>query len=103
MRESVLRLIRRLVDWYYTSYYGIAETPYDRRKGPPKLKGRSNMAANLVAGSIVQLKSGGPHMTVLELYYKDPAEPFGAKCAWFDVNDDFREHDFVVAALELKL
>lgn len=37
MREALRRLTKRLIDWYYTSYYGIAETPYDRRKGPPKL------------------------------------------------------------------
>lgn len=57
------------------------------------------MASNLVEGTVVQLKSGGPQMTVIELYYRDPQEVYGVKCAWFDVNDDFREHDFVAAAL----
>ena len=47
------------------------------------------------AGSIVQLKTGGPEMTVLSR--KDNK----LKCAWFIRKEECREHEFTPASVRL--
>lgn len=54
-------------------------------------------------GDLVQMKSGGPVMTVADMgnysgYGMGPKD--GAKCTWFDKKDDLKEQVFDVAVLE---
>jgi uncharacterized protein YodC (DUF2158 family) len=58
------------------------------------------MSNQIKEGEIVQLKSGGPAMTV-HLVYKSPntqGNPTLASCTWFDGNT-FHRMDFNVAEL----
>lgn len=51
-------------------------------------------------GDVVQLKSGGPKMTVSELGDYGPMGPEeGAKCVWFE-KEKRNEHVFDVAVLQ---
>lgn len=51
-------------------------------------------------GDVVQLKSGGPKMTVSEVDNWSPHGPEeGAKCVWFEKNKSF-EQVFDVAVLQ---
>lgn len=48
-------------------------------------------------GAIVQLKSGGPNMTVEEIFDKS------AKCVWFEKNDEGGPHkaEFLIVSLNI--
>jgi uncharacterized protein YodC (DUF2158 family) len=56
----------------------------------------------LVSGAVVQLKSGGPHMTVASVV-KDGLSEFKGmlKCQWFDVDGQLSKNFFVPEALQL--
>jgi uncharacterized protein YodC (DUF2158 family) len=57
------------------------------------------MADNLKPGDVVQLKSGGPQMTVIYLG-TDTQGHSTAYCQWF-ANQDLKADTFVAAALDL--
>jgi uncharacterized protein YodC (DUF2158 family) len=53
-------------------------------------------------GDVVELKSGGPKMTVTDIGDYSPMGPEeGAKCVWFEKNAQ-KEHVFDVAVLNVK-
>lgn len=54
----------------------------------------------LKCGDVVQLKSGGPLMTVVEIGKYGYSEKNQAKCAWFDKTKKF-EALFVPETLEI--
>ncbi|MDR5815807.1 DUF2158 domain-containing protein [Caballeronia sp. LZ033] len=52
-------------------------------------------------GDVVELKSGGPRMTVAEVDDYSPMGPLrGAKCVWFEKNAQ-KEHVFDVDVLKV--
>ncbi len=51
--------------------------------------------SEIKAGSTVQLKSGGPSMTVR---WVEGEEAF---CEWFDAKNEVKERKFLVTSLEL--
>lgn len=58
------------------------------------------MANTFAVGDIVQLKSGGPKMTVMRVGPKVPRASPVVFCAWFDGTKKF-EGDFPPDALEI--
>ena len=48
-------------------------------------------------GDVVQLKSGGPHMTIQRVY-PNPT-PSNAKCKWFEEKRTIKEEDFTLESL----
>ena len=57
--------------------------------------------AAIQKGERVELKSGGPVMTVQSIF----PDPYGdrgqmAHCEWFDQNENLKAHDFVVESLK---
>ena len=58
--------------------------------------------SNFKKGDEVQLKSGGPVMTIEELgnYQETQGIADGAKCIWFD-NKEIKQRVFDVATLEI--
>lgn len=60
---------------------------------------KADMKAEIKAGDVVRLKSGGPAMTVGSV-----AENQGrvyCYCLWFDQNDVLSKHEFYKEALKL--
>ena len=45
--------------------------------------------SQLQTGEVVQLKSGGPRMTIAELGNYGPVSTPGVKCVWFENNKPF--------------
>ena len=48
-------------------------------------------------GDVVQLKSGGPTMTIQRMYPN--STPPDAKCKWFDEKSATKEEDFALESL----
>ena len=48
-------------------------------------------------GDVVQLKSGGPPMTIQRMY--PDSTPPDAKCKWFDEKSATKEEDFALGSL----
>ena len=48
-------------------------------------------------GDVVQLKSGGPTMTIQRMY--PDSTPPDAKCKWFDKNSATKEEGFALESL----
>lgn len=57
--------------------------------------------SDIIKGMIVQLKSGGPRMSVAEVEDFGPTGPKeGARCIWFDAKNIKCEEVFDVAILQ---
>lgn len=50
-------------------------------------------------GDVVQLASGGPHMTVVYLFPDDSSYPGAVNVSWFDNNQDLQTQTVLAAAL----
>ena len=57
------------------------------------------VGSEIRVGDVVQLKSGGPKMIVAGLGHYDSMEN-GAKCSWFDTNDQQITAIFAVETLK---
>lgn len=68
-----------------------------RPPGPPKSVEPIKMESNIVPGSVVCLKSGGPSMTVQRV------NDGTAHCDWFDSQDNVQHRSFVAIQLQIAL
>jgi len=55
------------------------------------------MNDSLKQGDTVRLKSGGPKMTIVEVYNSDNG--LSAHCTWFGATNDLQDGHFPLAAL----
>jgi uncharacterized protein YodC (DUF2158 family) len=70
---------------------------------PPSDWGESAVANNsLNAGDVVQLKSGGPWMTVQRTYDSREIGALKAVCEWFIEGGTPKEQAFAVTSLQLR-
>jgi uncharacterized protein YodC (DUF2158 family) len=62
------------------------------------------MPDEIKPGDIVQLKSGGPNMTVDEVGHSSMTEtgPLRAWCSWFDKDGEEKRSDFPITSLVKK-
>lgn len=62
------------------------------------------MSDEIEVGDVVQLKSGGPNMTVSKIGHADMSQvgPVHAWCAWFDSKGDEKRGNFPLTSLVKK-
>jgi uncharacterized protein YodC (DUF2158 family) len=74
----------------------VIETMQDFAVAYPKA-----MDAEIETGSVVELKSGGPRMTVSTLRGSHGNPPTSATCNWFDNGDELRGGEFTLSSIRL--
>jgi uncharacterized protein YodC (DUF2158 family) len=67
----------------------------------PKEDGHDMADIEIKVGDVVQLKSGGPYLTVEKLNYFAEADQTTALCTWFGTNTSERVSQFTFLVLAL--